>query len=390
MRAQGGYGKIVRMKTVLVFSTSTGNANTEMMDGVRKFAQGTDWNIQSVKFDGSPFPIRELLKFWSPIGCIVEASGNGLKKDSIPYRAFGKTPVVYIGGDSLVVPPNATCVVHDAHATGEAAARELLAMDLGHFAFLGMKGHNWSQRRKDAFVRAMRLNGRSFDAFDLSPGGKDNDAVKRWLAKLPKPCGLFAASDAVAETALAVCRIAGISVPEEIAVIGVDDNEEICENTVPTLTSIHPDFRQGGRFAARLLARKLLSTSKPLPETVFAVSGIARRGSTRRFKRKDSCVAEALERIWKPGGERLTVKDVIAVFPCSRRNAEIRFRMATGRSILEELTASRVRIARQLLADTQLPVSSIAERCGYASVAHFRDTFRKATGHNPLKWRRLQ
>ena len=159
MRAQGGYGKIVRMKTVLVFSTSTGNANTEMMDGVRKFAQGTDWNIQSVKFDGSPFPIRELLKFWSPIGCIVEASGNDLTKDSIPYRAFGKTPVVYIGGDSLVVPPNAMCVVHDAHATGEAAARELLAdtqlpvstiaercgyMSVAHFrdTFRKATGHN--------------------------------------------------------------------------------------------------------------------------------------------------------------------------------------------------------------------------------------------------------
>ena len=118
------------MKTVLVFSTSTGNANTEMLDGVRKFAQGTDWNIQSVKYGGAPFPIRELLKFWSPIGCIVEASGNGLRKDSIPYRAFGKTPVVYIGGDSLVVPPNATCVVHDAHATSETAARELLPLDV--------------------------------------------------------------------------------------------------------------------------------------------------------------------------------------------------------------------------------------------------------------------
>ena len=96
------------MKTVLVFSTSTGNANMEMMDGVRKFAQGTDWNIQSVKFDGSPFPIRELLKFWSPIGCIVEASGNGLKKDSIPYRAFGKMPVGYIGGERC----NYTSVAH--------------------------------------------------------------------------------------------------------------------------------------------------------------------------------------------------------------------------------------------------------------------------------------
>lgn len=377
------------MKVVLVFSTSTGNVGTEMMEGVRNFAQGTDWNIQSVKFDGSPFPIRELLKFWSPIGCIVEASGNRLKKDSIQCRAFGKTPVVYIGGDSLIVPPNATCVVHDANATGEAAARELLAMDLGHFAFLGMKGHNWSLRRKEAFANAMRINGRQFDTFDLSADGKDNDAVKRWLATLPKPCGIFAASDAVAETALAVCRMAGISVPADIAVIGVDDNEEICENTVPTLTSIHPDFRQGGRFAARLLARKLLSKSKPLRKTVFAVSGIARRGSTRRFKRKDSCVAEALERIWKPGGERLTAKDIVAGFPCSRRNAEIRFRLVTGHSVLDELTEARIRVARRLLTDTQLPVSAVAERCGYVSIAHFRETFRKATGRNPLEWRNL-
>jgi len=377
------------MKVVLVFSTATGNIFTEMMDGVRDFAQDAGWNIQSIKFDGSPFPIRELIKFWSPIGCIVDASGNGLRKDSIPYRAFGKTPVVYIGGDSLVVPPNATCVVHDAHATSEAAARELLAMGFDHFAFLGIKGRNWSLLRKDAFANALRLNGRPFDAFDLSPGGKDNDAVKRWLANLPKPCGVFAANDIVAETALAVCRLADISVPEDIAVIGVDDNEEICENTLPTLTSIHPDFRQGGRFAARLLARKLLGHSKPLPKTEFAVSGITRRGSTRRFKRKDSCVADALERIWKPGGERLTAKDIVAGFPCSRRNAEIRFRLATGHSILEELAQARIRIARQLLTDTKLPVSAVAERCGYKSIAHFRDTFRKVTGHNPLEWRRL-
>ena len=241
------------MKVVLVFSTATGNIFTEMMDGVRDFTQDAGWNIQSIKFDGSPFPIREPIKFWSPIGCIVDASGNGLRKDSIPYRAFGKTPVVYIGGDSLVVPPNATCVVHDAHATSEAAARELLAMGFDHFAFLGIKGRNWSLLRKDAFANALRLNGRPFDAFDLSPGAKD----------------------------------------------------------------------------------------------------------------------------------------IVAGFPCSRRNAEIRFRLATGHSILEELAQARIRIARQLLTDTKLPVSAVAERCGYKSIAHFRDTFRKVTGHNPLEWHRL-
>ena len=219
----------LQMKVVLVFTTSPNNASTEMASGLRSFAQGSDWNIQVIKFDGHPFHVRELIKFWSPIGCIVEASGNGSGKDTIPHRAFGKLPVVYIGGDSHVVPSGATRVVHDANATGEVAARELLAMGLDNFAFLGMEGHNWSQRRKEAFANAMKLNGKSFAAFDLSTSGDGHSALKRWLQRLPKPCGVFAACDDVAATALSVCRMVGISVPNDISVIGVDDNEEICE-----------------------------------------------------------------------------------------------------------------------------------------------------------------
>ena len=376
------------MKVVLVFSTSADNVRTEVVSGVRDFAQGTDWNIQTVKFDGAPFPIRSLIRFWSPIGCIVEASGNGLTKSTIPRREFGDLPVVYIGGDSLVVPPGSTCVLHDAAATGEAAARELLSLGFENLAFIGAKDRNWSQRRGKAFGESLRINGRRPESFELSSSGKDIDALKSWLSALPKPCGVFAASDAIAETTLAVCRKEAIPVPEDIAVIGVDDNEEICENTVPTLTSIHPDFRQGGRFAARLLARKLLGRSKTMAETVFAISGITRRGSTRRFKHRDSCVASALERIWKPGGERLTAKEIAAGFPCSRRNAEIRFRQATGHSILEELTKARMQIAQKLLKDTKFSVSAVAEHSGYSSLAHFRNAFRRATGLNPLAWRK--
>ena len=378
------------MKIILVFTTSSNNASAEMVSGLRSFAQGTDWNIQLIKFNGHPFPVRDLIKFWSPIGCIVEASGNGLDKNSIPHRAFGNLPVVYIGGDSLVVPPGAARVIHDANATGEAAVRELLAMGLGNFAFLGMEGHNWSQRRKAAFANAMKLNGRSFDAFDLSPKGKGHSSLKRWLLKLPKPCGIFAACDDVAGTALSVCRMMDISVPNDIAVIGVDDNEEICENTTPTLTSIHPDFRQGGRFAARLLARMLLGGQRKLSETTFAVAGIVRRGSTRRIKHKDSYVTAAIERIWRPGGERLTAKEIVGGFPCSRRNAEMRFRRATGHSIVDELTDARIHIARRLLAGTQLPVSAVANQCGYRSTAHFRTAFLKMSGFNPLAWRKMQ
>ena len=382
------YGNILRMKTILVLLTSTDIVRTEVLSGVREFAQGTDWEITHVDFDGSPMPVRDLIKFWSPVGCIVEATGDGASEKTIPKNSFGGVPVVYIGGDSHITPQNATCVVHDAVAAGETAGRELMALGLENFAFVGMSGRNWSRRRADAFAAALRMNGKRLSTMDVNPGGKDNQRLQSWLGNLAKPCGLFAASDSIAATVLSVCRRIGIDVPNDIAVVGVDDNAALCTSTSPTLSSIHPDFRQGGRLAARLLARKLSRRGKVPPTTVFAISGIVRRGSTRRFKRNDAWVASALERIWKQDGVRLSPKDVVADFPCSRRNAEIRFRRATGHSILDEITNARVDTAKRILSETSLPISSVAEQCGYVSIAHFRDAFRSATGVNPLAWRK--
>lgn len=388
LRRRTACAKIKGMKKILVLLTSTDNVRTEVMSGVREFATEADWELLHVAYDGTPIPVRDLMKFWSPAGCIVEATGDGVTAGTIPWRAFGKVPVVYIGGDTPVTPPGATCVVHDATDAGGTAAKELLALGLDNFAFVGMGGKDWSRRREEAFAAALRMNGKTLDETDVRHGGKDNTRLRKWIDGLPKPCGLFAACDSIAATVLSVCRTGGISVPDDISVIGVDDNAALCESTSPTLTSIHPDFRQGGRLAARILARKLAGQGVVPQKTVFAISGVVRRGSTRRTKRKDACVVEALERIWRPGGVRLTPKDIVENFPCSRRNAEIRFKMATGRSILDEILAARVEEAKRLLAATVLPVSSVAEQCGYASLAHFRDAFRAATGLNPLAWRK--
>ena len=223
------------MKMILVLSTSTGKASTEMLTGVREIAKGTDWNIQSIEFNGNPFPVRDLIRFWSPVGCIVEASGNGLQPGMIPHRAFGTTPVVYIGGDTTLTPENATCVTHNAVAVGEAAARELLTLGFSQFAFIGWKGHAWSQLRKDAFGAALKLNGRDMASIDLPSIEKGLPLLKRWLAPRPKPCGILAANDAIAEMTLTACRLLSISVPDEVAVTGVADVGAIWEHTVPTL-----------------------------------------------------------------------------------------------------------------------------------------------------------
>ena len=377
------------MKIVLVFSTSLGKVATEMMAGIREFAQRCKWNVQHIEFDGTPFPIRDLLKLWSPIGCIVEASGNGVKPDTIPKHAFGNIPVVYIGGDTNITPKNATCVIHDAVATGNMSAKELMVLGFEHFAFVGLKDRAWSLRRKEAFAAALKINGKTLYTAEIRANYLDGNQLRNWLNKLPKPCGILAANDTIAEKILSICRMSGISIPDDVAVIGVDDCEGICTHTVPTLSSIHPDFRQGGWCAATLLDRKINDPDNVPATTVFSVSGVIHRGSTRRFKRRDDCVSHALERIWGENGVHLSPKDIVAEFPCSRRSAEMRFRAATGHSILDELQSARMQLAKQLLSTTYLPISAVAEQCGYRSLAHFRNAFHDTTGANPLSWRTL-
>ena len=381
------------MDTILVFSTSIGRAHADMLAGVREFAKDADWNVQSFVYDGEPFPLRKLLDFWTPAGCIVEGCGNGVSARIIDHKAFRRTPVVYIGSEPTMTPKDAACVVHDAESVANAAARELMSIGMESFAFIGAKGKGWSDRRKVAFAEAMKLNGHPVAATDVHPTsagvyGKDAARLRKWLLELPKPCGVMAADDEIAATAVSICRLSGIDIPNDIAVIGVDDNESLCENTVPTLSSVRPDFQQGGRFAARLLARMMRGGRSAHRETVFGVSGITRRGSTRVFKRRDAEVSAALERIWAPDGVSLSPKYVLAGFSCSRRNAEIRFRQATGKSVLEEIVAARMARAKTLLAGTTLSIPEIAAQCGYRYPANFRSAFITATGLNPLAWRK--
>ena len=381
------------MDTILVFSTSIGRAHADMLAGVREFAKGANWNVQSFVYDGEPFPVRRLLDFWSPAGCIVEGCGNGMSRGAVNHKSFGQTPVVYLGSESAMTPGGAVRVVHDARLVANAAAKELMSIGMKHFAFIGANGKGWSDRRKSSFVEALALNGHNAAVMDVHPTsagvyGKDAMRLRKWLADLPKPCGIMAADDEIAVAALSICRVAEIDVPGDIAVIGVDDNESLCENSMPTLSSVRPDFLQGGRFAARLLARILRGKRAVQREAVFGVSGIVRRGSTRFFHRRDAEVAAALERIWSSEGATLSPKDVLTGFSCSRRNAEMRFRATTGKSILEEIVTARMERAKSLLSGTSLTIPEIAAQCGYRFTANFRNAFHAATGLNPLAWRK--
>ena len=141
-----------QMKTVLLFMTANGRARAEMLAGVREFMRGTDLNLVVLESDGSPFPVRKLISFWHPVGCIVEGNGKNVTVDTIPPNAFGDLPVVYLGCEAPIMPKGATNVVHDAVAASNAAARELLSLDFRNFAFVGVCGKTWSARRREAFA----------------------------------------------------------------------------------------------------------------------------------------------------------------------------------------------------------------------------------------------
>jgi LacI family transcriptional regulator len=241
---------------------------------------------------------------------------------------------------------------------------------------------------------------RSFDAFDLSPGGKDNDAVKRWLAKLPKPCGLFAASDAVAETALAVCRLTGISVPEEIAVIGVDNDPLLCDFTTPTLTSVAPDHALEGQIAAETIDRLMRRSStpqhlnistpqhlNPLTPILNTAKKMVERESAKPISPATALLARAQAFIDAHATENMKPADVVAALGVSRSLLDLRFREFRGETLAHAITTRRLQEVAHRLRQTSFSIRSISAACGFSNVNHLKNLFKRKYGMSMRDWR---
>ena len=211
-----------------------------------------------------------------------------------------------------------------------------------------------------------------------------------WLKKLPKPCGLFAANDLLAVEAVNVCHAVGIAVPDEVAVLGVDNDEIACENAAPTLSSVRPNFEEAGYLCAQLLGERLDCRGRFTGafQRAFAAAGIVRRQSTRLLPQANAEVSKALETIRLRACEGLKPRDVFNGFACSRRAAELRFKAITGHSVQEAINLARLEKVKGLLAREDVKIDSIAGRCGWKSAAQLRVFFREAEGVSLREWRK--
>ena len=280
----------------------------------------------------------------------------------------------------------------DSEGAVRLAVKHLLEKGLRHFGFVGIAGKIWSDRRQQAFVRQIAEAG--YDALAYAsarrrrlPWGHEQAAISRWLAALPKPVGVLACNDDRGREVLAACRQAKLRVPEEVAVIGVDNDELLCDLSDPPLSSVALGAERAGYEAAALLDDLMAGRVKRARRLVAAALGVVARRSTDVLVHEDPEVAAALRFIHDRAGQPLRVYDVVSNLGDARRSLEIRFRQALGRSIHAEIQRTRLERARQLLLETDLPLPKVARACGFRSPSYLAAVFHRHLGVTPVRYR---
>lgn len=388
LRKKWHFARIACVETVIFIKAIDRHPDRRKLDGVREAAGHLGWRVQVSAPVSSTAEVAELEKFWDPVGYIV---ASGISKGSMPVTLFGKKPVVYFNLPDEQLYPASRCVHDDADAVARLAAKELLSLGLPRYGYVCDPGRPaWSEPRREAFARALALHGRHAEIFDPTECGWDNAAFTTsfaaWLRSGPLPMGIFAVTDATASHVASACTAAGLRLPDDIALIGVSNEESLCEGQAVTLSSIAMNYAAGGRLAVEKLAR-LAAGCEDAGPAVYSPLWVVRRASTTRLGRTDEAVTRALERIRREACGGLAARDVLKGFECSRRSAETRFRAAVGRSILEEIRRVRLEASKRLLVEGHTTIDAIAFQCGYASSAAFSTFFRAETGTTPTKWR---
>jgi LacI family transcriptional regulator len=354
--------------------------------GVVKFAKAhVDWDLFGYGWMFRPF---DALEAWQGDGIIARVESAA---DARRLRGL-RCPVVDVAGAYAV--PSFWTVVNDDETTGRTAGDYLLSCGFQRFAFCGVEGTGWSEKRARGFLNAVGKTDPASSVFTQSlPWWESVSArgrLARWLLGLSRPVGLFACNDTAGLKVSGLCRELGITVPEEMAIIGVDDEDVLCEMASPSQSSIELDCEEIGFRAAALLNELFVSNNGRFPSrrpVLVAPRGVVERESTRVYTSDDPLVQQAMRFIRLNCSKPLSVNAILKVVPASRRNLESRFKKATGRTLKEEIVRAHLSQARSLLRSTRLTIADVASQSGFTSVQRFYEVFRAAEKMTPGTYR---
>lgn len=371
--------------------------------GAERFAMANDWIVRtairySVDKGGichlhrpkGVVPLMEMAAKWRLDGAVIEYSRR-CGPPLLPSQ-FRTLPTVFIGLEKPQRRKFCSCIVRDESLIGGAAARELLVSGYPDYAFVPSFGEpSWCCARQKGFAASIRAAGKRLHKFAVPQGtdgyGDMEAPLADWLSTVPKPVGLFAANDRVGQVVIRVCGSLGLHVPDEVAVLGVDDEKAICESTRPTLSSIAQDLRAEGVAAMRLLSEMIDAPGKVFAPRECNSATVVHRESTRFDLYGDIRVNRGMEFIRLKACEGIVPNDVAKAMFVSLTVAKDLFRRKAGTTILTEIHAVRLAKAREMLANG-IPPDIVAQECGYGSVNDFRRVFKRCSGTTIGKWLR--
>lgn len=380
------------METVLFFHKLDTSAGRLRLEGLSAFAREAGWNIHCHSDPVDADDLQELIDYWRPAGSVLSTNDGHTE-----YNADLFSPETTVLQDCY--PPSLqeeyAIVSTDSAATAQLAMKELIRQECATYAFAPWPAKRvWSENRGAQFMALAKRHGLNACVFNIDYSkpvpslAELGRSCTEWLKTLKRPIGLMTANDIIGMHVLAACRAAGIEVPFECRIVGVDNDTAICNMTNPSLSSVELDFRTAGYRAGQILHQLITRQTREKPSVVIPPLGFVRRGSSRVFLQTDRAALQAAELILAKACEGLQAKDVLATFNCSRRLAEMRFRKATGRSVLEEIRAVRLREAMRLLSDPSREISAVANMCGYDSATTFCRIFKQETGMTMSEWRK--
>ncbi len=367
-------------RIVLVFLHSMNEAK---LSGVYNFATKHGWQVQVFIGTADSADYSRHIHDWKPSGCIVD----GMLRREIEFPPKIRGVHVVQLGNSFPASPLRHVVHLDNRAISQTSADILQNRQPVAFGYIPAPDNpTWSMARGRLFAQAIRRMRHGAANIHVADCENDLGAYTRFLKEIPKPTGIMLACDDIAPTVFNAAKNIGLRIPEDLCIVSVDNNQQLCNNLSPTLTSIEPDFASGGYLAMELLAKVAAGIAIPHNHHTYGIATVAFRRSTIAAycdRRVDNAVRWIKKHATTSGTSAM---DVVHIIGCSRRHSEHIFHKTTGKTIGEAIADARFEAVEKLLRDNHRNLEFIASSCGFSSAAYLAASFKKRYGMTTRQW----
>lgn len=377
---------------LLIITDFTESFAYKLLKGIVSYNRGKEqWTIcrmpPSYKRHLGAEGVVNWAKNWGADAVIGQFAGN----DEVSL--FTKNGIVVVAQDYIRKFNGIPNITADYHGTGRMAAEYFIGRGYTNFAFFGFRDVCWSDERYEGFKKAVEESGygdhlSSYRMQDINAiWYYELDRLSDWLRGLPKPVAVMACDDNQASNLIDACNSIGIKMPGEVAIIGVDNDEIICNLNTPSLTSIHVDIENGGYRTAELIDRIVSDRSTRVEDIVLKPVKVVSRISTASYATDDTQILNAIQFIHQNLTKKISVSDVMKEAALSRRLLERRFKAVTGESIYQYISRNKVKLFADMLLDTNDQVINVALNLGENDSKSISRKFKAAYGMAPNEWR---